>query len=78
MSLHVEAYLSPYLCDCRKGFSAQQVLLSLLKKWKNLLDTKGYGGAVLLDFSKAFDTLNPDLSIAKLHAYNFSEESLFI
>ena len=48
----------------------------LLEGWKNVLDKKGYGGAVLMDLSKAFDTLNHDLLIAKLHAYGFSEESL--
>ena len=76
MSLHVEEHLSPYLCGYRKGFSTQQALLSLLERWKNVLDKKGYGGAVLMDLSKAFDTLNHDLLIAKLHAYGFSKESL--
>ena len=56
MSLHVEEYLSPYLCGYRKGFSAQQALLFLLETWKNVLDKKGYVGAVLMDLSKAFDT----------------------
>ena len=68
--------MSPYLCGYRKGFSTQQALLSLIEKWKNILDKKGYGGAVLMDLSKAFDTLNHDLLIAKLHAYGFTRESL--
>ena len=76
MSLHVEEHLSPYLCGYRKEFRTQQALLSLLERWKNVLDKKGYGGAVLMDLSKAFDTLNHDHLIAKLHAYGFSEESL--
>ena len=61
MSLHVEEYLSPYLCGYRKGFSTQQALLSSLERWKNVLDKKGYGVVVLRDFFKAFDTLNHDL-----------------
>ena len=38
---------------------------------------KRYAGAILMDLSKAFVTLNyDDRLIAKLHAYGFSEESL--
>ena len=76
MSLHVDRFLSPYLCGFRKGFSTQQALTSLLEKWKIVLNRKRYTGAMLMDLSKAFDTLNHDLLIAKLHAYGFSEEPL--
>ena len=76
MILHVDRFLSPYLCCYRKGFSKQQALISPLEKWKIILDRKGYAGAILMDLSKAFDTLNHDLLITKLHAYGFSEESL--
>ena len=41
-----------------------------------LLDNKGYGGAILMDLSKAFDTIKHDLLIAKLLVYCFSKESL--
>ena len=43
---------------------------------ENVLDKNGYGGAVLMDLSKTFDTLNHYLLIAKLYAYGFSEEFL--
>ena len=64
------------MCDYRKGFSTQHALLSLIEKWKKVLDNKEYGGAILMDLSKAFDTINHDLLIAKLHVYGFSKESL--
>ena len=65
-----------YLCGCRKGFRTQYALLSLIERWKKILDEKGFGGAVLMDLSKAFDTLNHELLIAKLSAYGFNNESL--
>ena len=71
ISLYVQEYLSPYLRGYRKGFSTQQALLSLIERWKNVLDKKGYAGSVLMDLSKALDTLNHDLFIAKLYAYGF-------
>ena len=72
MRLQLDNFLSPYLCGYRQGFSTQLALPSLIGKCKNILDKKGYGGAVLLDLSKAYDTLNHDLLIAKLHAYGES------
>ena len=68
--------LSHYMCGYRKGFTTQHVLLSFIAKWKNVLDNKEYGGTILMDLSKAFDTINHDLLIAKLHIYGFSEESM--
>ena len=73
---YIDTYLSPYLCGYRKGYSAQHALLSLLEKWKESLDNSGYAGDVLMDLSKAFDTLNHELLIAKLDAYGFSKPAL--
>ena len=70
--------MSPYLCGYRKGFNAQYALLSLIEKWKKTLDNKGYTGAILMDLSKAFDTINHELLITKLYAYGFSKDSLKI
>ena len=68
ISQYINSFLTPCLCGYRKGFSTQQALLCLIEKWKIVLDSKRYGGAVLMDLSKAFDTINHDLLIAKLHA----------
>ena len=35
-----------------------------------------YAGAVLMDLSKASDTINYELLMAKLHTYGFSKEAL--
>ena len=34
--------------------------------------------AILMDLSKAFDTINHELLIAKLHAYGFEKSALSI
>ena len=76
LNTHIDAFLSPYLCGYRKGFSTQQALISLTEKWRRNLDNKGYCGGILMDLSKAFDTINHDLLIAKLYSYGFSKISL--
>ena len=70
------SFLSPYLYGYRKSFNTQHALLTLVENWRKSLDNKGFGGAILMDLSKAFDTLNHDLLIAKLHAYGFQHDAL--
>ena len=76
ISEYINQFLSPYLCGYRQGFSIQQALVSLIEKWKAILDKNGYAGAVLMDLSKAFDTINHDLLIVKLNAYGFTKNLL--
>ena len=77
MKSFIEKFLSPYLCGYRKGFNTQYALLSMIEKWKKCLDGKGgFAGAILMDLSKAFDTINHELLIAKLEAYGFDENAL--
>ena len=78
ISAYMESYLSPFLCGYRKGFNPQHALLSMLEKWRIALDKGGYGGGILMDLSKAFDTINHDLLIAKLYAYGFNKNALML
>ena len=74
---YTTCHLSPYLCGYRKSYTTQQALVSLIEKWKKILDDKGIRGAVLMDLSKVFDILIYELFIAKLHhAYGFNKNSL--
>ena len=78
MLSHIDNHLSSYLCSYRKGYSAQNAIVYLIEKWRKTLDTKGYAGEVLMDLSKAFDTINHELMIAKLSAYGLDKGSLKI
>ena len=54
----------------------ERVIQALIEKWKKNLDDKGYGDAVLMGLSKAFDPVNHDLLTAKLSAYGFKQDAL--
>ena len=76
MTNFVEKHLSPYLCGYRKGYNSQYALLTMIENWKMSLDNNEFAGGVLMDLSKAFDTINHQLLIAKLYAYGFRKDAL--
>ena len=75
MYMQVDTFMrdkfSKLLTGFRRNHSTQHCLMSMLEMWKNTLHKGGYVSAIFIDLSKAFDTLNQNLLIAKLGAYGF-------
>ena len=66
----------PYLCGFRKNQNAQYSLLKMIETWKKHLEKREKIGVIMMDLSKAFDTINHCLLMAKLDACGFSRASL--
>ena len=75
MHEYIEPFLSNLLTGFRKNHNTQHCLLKMLEKWKEALDKGNFVDATLLNLSKAFDSLNHDLLIAKREAYGLSTNS---
>ena len=60
-----ECFLSPLLCQFQKGYNTQLALLKFLETSKAMINSRGFARAFLMDLSKAFDSLNLELLLAK-------------
>ena len=73
---YVTNLFSDYITGFRKSHGSQHCLVKMLENWKSALDKSESVCALFMDLSKAFDTINHDLLLAKLKAYGFSREAL--
>ena len=68
--------LSNVLTGFRKGHSTQHSLFIMIETWKRALDENMKVGPIFMDLSKAFDTLNHRLLLAKIKAYGLQPNAL--
>ena len=71
-----QQFLNSILCGFRKAHNTQHPLFKLLHSWRRELDSGGFVGTILMDFSKAYDCISHELLIAKLEFYGLDEISL--
>ena len=75
---YMENKLSKFITGFRKLHGTQHSTVTMLEKLKKVLDKKEYICVLFMDLSKASDTINHDLLLAKLHAYGFSINALIL
>ena len=72
----MEPLISIHLCGFRKGYNTQHTLIRRTEQCREFLKKNGHAGTLLMGLSKAFDSLDHDLRIAKIHACGLSRSAL--
>ena len=67
----IQKELQPFLCWYLKSFNTQYALLSLIEKWNERLDNKGYTGVKLMDLSKTSGSIKHKLLTANYFPRDF-------
>jgi len=70
--VHHHQLLSNHQWGFRKGRSPELMLLNMCEKWQNLLKDGKFVGVLLIDFSKAFDSVCHQTLLKKMSAMGIS------
>ena len=76
INIYMQDKLPKYITGFRNSHGTQHSLMTILQNWKSALDKGENICALFMDLSKAFDTINHNLLLAKLNAYEFSINGL--
>ena len=72
MTNYVNTFILKFISAYHKSCSTNHVLVCLIENWKESPYEKKMFGAVLMDLSKAFNSIPHDLLIAKMYSYGLS------
>ena len=67
--LNLSEILYRFQFGFRKGFSTNLALLNIVEQIRSALDKKMFTCGVFIDLEKAFDTVNHEILLYKLHHY---------
>ena len=67
---------SLYLCGFRKNDNTQYSLLKIIENWKKQLGRGEKVRVIFMALSYTFGRINHSLFLAKLKAYDFSDQAL--
>ena len=73
---YMQNKFSIYLTGFRKNRETQHTLLKMIENWKAKLNMGHKVGVIYMDLSKAFDSLNHELLIAKLRCYRLDQNAV--
>ena len=68
--LSLEPTFDPNQFGCRRQRSTTHALVAMIHEWQSALDQGGAVRALLVDFRKAFDSVNHNLLLQKLYNKN--------
>ena len=76
LNKYMQNRFSKYLTGFRKNHNTQNSLLRMIESWKVRLNNGSKVGVIIMDLSKAFDSLNHELLLTKLKAYGLDSNSV--